>query len=38
MLADIRSRDVDAVVAHYDPGPDFVHVENGVPKTWAFRR
>ena len=34
MLEDIRSRNVEAVISHYDAGPDFVHIENGVLRTW----
>jgi ketosteroid isomerase-like protein len=34
MLEDVRNRDPEAVIAHYDGGPAFVHIENGVAHTW----
>ena len=35
MLAALRAKDTERVLAFYGGGPDFVHVDNGRPVTWS---
>lgn len=35
ILAALRSKDTERVLAYYEGGPDFVHVDNGRPVTWS---
>ena len=34
MLAALRAKDADRVLAYYAPPPDFVHIDNGTPIPW----
>lgn len=34
VLSALRAKDVERVLAYYEGGPDFIHVDNGTPVTW----